>query len=211
MEYEKKYYSITEFILLVFSAILQLVCLTTPGWVIRVINSGNIYSGIFYVTGCIKLADGRQDCKTISWLDRFKESILSHEDYTYNYRVKEQIVVMVCFAITIGCLILKVYQLRRTNHGLLLVTAITSCCLAFAGALMISHLSVYYIRNNYFREHSKDDTTESMGFPYCVLMYTVAFVSIVVTILLNMIQIYKLQQKPQIQEQPIGTEGITLI
>lgn len=52
---------------LLFSLVLQTVCLSTPGWKIEYQNDVDLYYGIFYVTQCNHDIGGKTQCKTESY------------------------------------------------------------------------------------------------------------------------------------------------
>ena len=59
---------------------------------------------------------------------------------------------------------------------------------------MLVILSIYYVMTNTSVERSKLDGFD-MGFPYCVLLYTVAFVTKMLAIVLFMIEAYQLNRR----------------
>ena len=82
-----------------------------------------------------------------------------------------------------------------------------SICLLFvSGALMIYHLSAYYI-DIYYLLHYKLGSTETLGFPYCVLIYTVAFMAIVATLVVDTVEINKKHKELFSHKQLIRAEG----
>lgn len=61
---------ILELFLVSLSLILQIICLATPGWLIKFREYAEEYSGVFYMTECFGATN--QMCETKSWYDRYK-------------------------------------------------------------------------------------------------------------------------------------------
>ena len=68
MERGNKRYGVICFTILLFSIILQIICLVTPGWFIQIQGLVESQRGVFYMTKCYNGGD----CDTKSMLDIYK-------------------------------------------------------------------------------------------------------------------------------------------
>lgn len=230
MECKVKGLRVLESLLLAFSVIFQIVCLATPGWQIKLDDSEVVggttrlrvdrYYGVFYLTECKHdlWEEGRAVCETKSWLEVHNKNILEQssltsdilEDNAYHIHVANQVILLVSLVLTIVCLVLQTYKVRHKDLETVLVTAVSICCQAFAGALTIGILCWYFIDINYNRNVDKRQQTDTVGFPYCVLMDTVAFLILLVKTVMDHINIRKVQRECFRHMQSVRYEDVVM-
>ena len=76
---------------------------------------------------------------------------------------------------------------------------------------MATHLSSYFVNIHYRLTWMKENpTTDALGFPYCVLMYTVAFVTIVGTLVVEFMETRRQQQEFNGHPQAIKYEAVEM-
>ena len=75
---------------------------------------------------------------------------------------------------------------------------------------MISHLSGSFIDINFNLQLDALNDTHATGFPYCVLLYTIAFLAVLVSVLVNTIEISKIQHDADATGQTVGAGGMLM-
>lgn len=174
--------STVELVILGFSTVLQLVCLVAPGWWIQTnkYEGSTSYEALFYVIICAKSL-----CKTMSWRAYWEDRT---DDYFYDCKVRQQIFLIVAMAATVLCLAPHIVKRRRQTVSSLLVAITTCSCMAGSGALMIWNLSEYYILIHAIHD---PDVIDSFGFPYCVMLYSLAFLGNATVFILSVIEVVR--------------------
>ena len=77
---------------------------------------------------------------------------------------------------------------------------------------MATYLSENFVYiHNMLTQSKENHTTTTIGFPYCVLVYTVAFVTIVVTVGLEFMETRKQQQESNGHQQAIRYEAVEML
>lgn len=76
---------------------------------------------------------------------------------------------------------------------------------------MATHLSENFVYIHYELTRSNENSaTATVGFPYCVLLYTVAFVTIVITAVVELMETRKQQQEFNGHQQSIRYEAVEM-
>lgn len=172
-------FSTAELVILILSTILQLVCLVAPGWWIETYSGSTMYEALFYIVTC-----ANSQCETMSWRDYWVKQIPEF----YDYRVRQQIFLIVAMVTTVLCLTLHVVRRRRPTVSYLLVIITTCSCMVGSGALMIWNLSDYYIMIHAIQA---PDIVATFGFPYCVLMYSLALLGNAIVLILFVFEVVR--------------------
>lgn len=221
MEYNTTPLCCVELILLLSSVTLQIVSLSAPGWDNSNYEGIDINNGIFYYRSCL----GRK-CNTYSKHDlyhSFLESVASSErNYPiessfiirtrreYHKDVAEQVFMILAFTSTLLCLAFQVHKRRHVQASFRRAAGAASLCLSFASGLMIVSLTPYFIIFERGLRLSKDDDYY-ITFPYCVLLYILAFQANIITVVFFMREIFRRDDSaPQHETQRnLHESGIT--
>ena len=115
-----------------------------------------------------------------------------------------QVFVILLLVATLLYLAMQVYRRRRLQH--LPVTITNTGCMTGSGALMIWQLSDYYISIHAIHEPG---TVGYTGFPYCVLMYTIAFLANIAVLIVFIVEVYRQHRQQASQDLLSGSKGTT--
>lgn len=190
MAYNKTVLNSSELTLLLLSVILQIVSLSTLGWYISGNNEGSTaYVGVFYMKECLN-----STCETWSKHERFHEEQLAYmTKFEYNEQIAEQVYMILTFVCTSVALVVQFCKCGHGDKRFPKSTGFASVCLAFASGFMIVILTSNYIETDYLLEMSTkvNDLGFQIFFPYCILLYTLAFITNITAAVLCMVDVFR--------------------
>lgn len=73
MQYGSKCNRLITFVLTLSSMVLQLICLSTPGWLIQIQGPMESHRGIFYIRKC--WTSSRGECESKTMLDIYRDNL----------------------------------------------------------------------------------------------------------------------------------------